>query len=272
MARWEIYCILLLSLQAYAIDNHNAITKDIGLISFYERNWQLIYALDLKTYVENALILRNTTKGISDLCDIMPNEQNCKYFQQNIEANVEIAQKEITQHRRVRRGFWGMLIREVVREVCILAGAVYIVDMLEENRIDRLEDELEKTNERLKKMYNVDTLQNGIIVTNANNTMKLQRDLMKLNETITNRENLNQLIHIATQTLVNHNRNTLKFINIIKGDFRANFFNIVDLRVFMDNITTISQSLGENGYLASSNPFEILNLSELAHSENATHI
>lgn len=79
-------------------------------------------------------------------------------------------------------------------------------------------------------------------------------------------------MNIATQSLLLHNKDTLKFANLLKGDFRANFFNIVNLNNFTEGIEKIRTSLENNGYLPTLNPYDLLDISELSHSENGTHI
>lgn len=82
-------------------------------------------------------------------------------------------------------------------------------------------------------------MQNGLIVMNSENLIRLQKNSNSANKAIENQETFNDLLNIATQTLIQHNKDTLKYINIVKGNFRANFFNIIALDTFTDRIGRI---------------------------------
>lgn len=100
----------------------------------------------------------------------------------------------------------------------------------------------------------------------------MRHQLMNPLGEITNTLSFNELMGIATQSLLFHNKETSKFLTIVKGNFRANFFNIIDLDSFIEKMQNANKSLGRNGYLPSSNPYELLDLSELTYSRNDTHI
>lgn len=90
-----VYGILLFSLPLTLTSNQNAIIKNLGDISFFEKTWTHTHDIDLKDYVENAIVLQNATDNLIKICGKTPDDTNCKYFQKNIEKNAAMAQKEI---------------------------------------------------------------------------------------------------------------------------------------------------------------------------------
>lgn len=256
-------------------ETHDVITKEIGSISFYERDWKLVFGLNLKAYIENGLVLQNTTSKLTEMCNQTPVVLNCKYFEQNIKINTEMVQNDInqlTKYKRSKRSFWGVLFKGILKDILMFAGAVTITELMSASKIEKLEDSLQQTNEQLMKQFNITVLQNGLILTTANASMVLQEEVANLNQTLHNQEKFNELLMIATQAIANHNRDTAKYINIVRGDFRANFFSIIDLNLFLEKMEAAQNSLGENGHFPTTNPFDLLDLSPITHSENETHI
>lgn len=277
MARTIKYCLILCAI-AFSMQicyGTNVITKDIGTVSFYERDWTIQFNLNLKSYVENALILRNTTNKLMDICATLQNEQNCKYFRKAIEINTDIVTREltrITKHRRAKRGFWIIAAQAAITQLIVAVGTIAVVEVVHKDRVDELEAKAEFLEAKIARQHRIQVLQNGMIETLSNDTMTYQINSAVLNKTAYDRNKFIDLVNIATQSMIKHNMDTAKFINIIRGDFRSNFFNIVDLDEFMDKMKSANESLGTNGYLPTSNPFDALDVSELTYFINDTHI
>lgn len=266
--------IMYIVLPLITLNGKRIITNKIGSISFYERDWQHSYTLDLKTYVQNAWVLRNTTHKIAKRCAMEPLNGNCAYFEKHLQTNAEIVASEvdlITNNRRRKRSFWGSLLGGIIKQVLTFAGAYVIADTIYSSKLDELETKVQTTEIAMAKLMNITVMQNGLIIMNSENLIRLQENSDSANRALENQETFNDLL-IARQTLIQHNKDTLKYTNIVKGDFRANFFNIIAFDTFTDRIGKITLALENNGRLPTTNPYELLDVSELSHSQNNTHV
>lgn len=277
MARSTIHHIILFmcATSMYMSNGMNVITKDIGTVNFFEQDWISTFHLNLKSYVENALILRNTTKVINEICTQTPDDQNCKFFGKNIEANTDIVMRELnrmTKNQRVKRGFWMMALKTVLVQALVGVGIVAVTELVHSDQINDLEQNVEDLERKIAKQYKIQVMQNGIIRTMANDSMILQEKIMALNKTEYDRAKFDQLVDTATHSLIFHNRETTKYINIIRGDLRTNFFNVVDLEIFTEKLKFANQTLGKDGYIPTSNPFDAIDISTISYTNNGTHI
>lgn len=190
MARVTAICIILYILHLTEAGTTNVVTKECGTISFYERDWTHTYTLGLKDYVENAWVLRNTTSKIKQRCDNEPMNENCIYFQKNLEANADMVEREvkqITNCRRQQRSFFGSLVKGILKDILIFAGATYLVDKVHESKIDEMGKQLRAAEANMAGLMNITVMQNGLIIMNSENIMKLQKYSLDLNETVQSR-------------------------------------------------------------------------------------
>lgn len=182
-----VYGILLFLLPLTWSSNENAIIKNLGVISFFEKTWTHTINLNLKEYIENGLILQNATENLIKICGKMPDDTNCKYFQDNVEKNAAIAQREINEileHKRTRRSVWGFF-RAFFKQALVACGVIAVTTVIQSRDIEELRQEQAKDRELLRKAIDIQHLQNNLSLTLNSKIEELEhkaRDKEQLNE------------------------------------------------------------------------------------------
>lgn len=200
---------------------------------------------------------------------------NCKYFELTIQRNAEAIQKDIEfvlTHHRHKRGFFGKLTKEILKQAVIALGIDFISSLFEDQKIKELE-------ERLKKQELLTAIQEEKNKLHSNATMQTTQDILKLyqtvnslNETVFDQQNFNELLHIAEQSNKEHYDVTSKFLTILNSNYRAHFFRIIPAQEFEDKIAQIVPKLSNDTHLPTLNPYELLDLSTISDENNITHI
>lgn len=74
---------------ATATSNQEVLIKKHGKVIFYDNTWTHSFHLNLKSYVENAMILENSTNSLINLCNVLPTENNCQFFVDNLREETQ---------------------------------------------------------------------------------------------------------------------------------------------------------------------------------------
>lgn len=136
IASLTAYCAQWLPL--ISLNGNRIITNKIGSINFYERDWQHSYTLDLRTYVQNAWVLRNTTHKITKRCAIEPLNGKSVYFEKNLQTNPKIVPSEVDLITNNRLG-------GIIKQVLTFAGAYVIADSIYSSKLGELEAKEQNT-------------------------------------------------------------------------------------------------------------------------------
>lgn len=162
MARIAYYTILFIFVASmHACYGTNVITKDIGMVSFYERDWTMTFNLGLKSYIENALILRNTTRKLAEICESLPQQPSCQNFKRAIEINTDMVTRELnrmTKYGRVKRGFWVQAVRTLTSQILVAVGVIAITEAVHSDRIDDLTRTTQDLEAKIARIHKVDTI------------------------------------------------------------------------------------------------------------------
>lgn len=245
-----------------------AIIKDMGDISFFERMWTHTNHLNLKKYVENSFVLQNATATLIKICDTKPENTNCEYFRRNVEQNALQARNEINeilQHRRVKRYAWLELGKNILIQVLIGCGVIGATYAIESNRMDQLQEQQNKDREMLMNLMEINHIQNNLTTSLLNRVAELEKNTKK-------KDDLNDLVNIARQSLEEHKKDTEIYMRIFRNNYRQDFFNINDIDAFRLKIKEINSFLWPYASLPNLDPHELLDLSSLTYTNNNTHI
>lgn len=265
----------LFALIYFASANQEVLIKDHGKIILYDDTWTLNFHLNLKAYVENAILLENSTIALINLCRDLPNESNCQFFIRNLREEAKDAQNDIErikQFTRSKRFAWGAIFKGIAREALVCFGVIAATEIINENRMIEIKEQINENRELVMNQLQITKMQNEIIADTSNQVIKLHESIHKLNQTTFNTNKLNDLLSVATIAVTKHAKQTTKFINILNGDLRAQFFTVIDADSFKREITLINKKLFPKAKLPASNPQDLLDLSKISSMSNDTHI
>lgn len=270
-----IWHVLLFTLIHFVAANREGLIRDHGNIIFFDNTWTFNFHLNLKSYVENAVILENSTIALIKLCQDLPAETNCQFFIHNLREEAKNAQKDIMhiqQFSRSKRFAWGALFRSIAKEALLCFGVIAATEIINENRMEEVRAQLKENRELVLAQLEISKIQNEIIADTSNQVVRLHKSVHELNETTINVNKLNDLLQVASVALNIHSKQTMKFINILNGDLRAQFFNVIDAEKFNNETTLINNKLLPSAKLPASNPQDLLDLSKISSNSNDTHI
>lgn len=94
-------------------------------------------------------------------------------------------------------------------------GVITVTEAINESRMSDMRAQLEANRELILSQLNITRMQNEIIADTADQVVQLQLAVQKLDETIINTNKFNDLLHVAMSALNKHNKQTMKFINIL---------------------------------------------------------
>lgn len=255
--------------------NREVLIKDQGKIIFYENTWTLSFYLNLKSYVENAIILENSTNNLLNLCNIMSTKNNCQFFIDNLREEAQFVQRDIERIRqfsRSKRFAWGAIFKGIAREALVCFGVIAVTETMNESRMTEVRAQLEANRELVQAQLNITKMQNEIISDTTSQIAYLHHTVQNLNQTTINTNKFNELLHVATTALNKHTKQTMKLINILNGDLRAQFFNVIETDIFQNETSNINRKLLPRAKLPASNPQDLLDLSRISSNTNETHI
>lgn len=255
--------------------NQEVLLRDHGKIIFFDNTWTFNFHLNLKSYVENALILENSTIALIKLCRDLPTETNCQFFIQNLREEAKNAQRDIEQIKqfsRSKRFAWGAILGTAAREALLCFGIIAATEIINESRMNEVREQLNENRELVLAQLEITKMQNEIITDTSNQNVKLHKSIYELNQTTINTNKLNELLQTASFALSKHSKQTMKFINVLNGDLRAQFFNVIDSETFKNETTLINKKLLPTAKFPASNPQDLLDLSKISSMSNNTHI
>lgn len=252
----------------FVLTNEYTIIKKLGDITFFEKHWKYTNDLNLKEYVENAIVLQNVTDRLSKICEHLERDTNCKYFEQNIKNSAISAQKkidEITRYKRRKRAFWFIFIGTAITQVLVACGVIAATKAYTDKELEETREIQKKDREMLEDLMQINHMRNNL-------TIVLMKKLEQLEKYGRSGDSLNELLNIATQSLNYHDRLTQRYIDILNNNFKQHFFEINEYDTFEKTISDINSLLRPHAQLPSLDPYEILDLSDLSYSNNNTHI
>lgn len=255
--------------------HQEALIKNHGKILFFDNTYTLSFHLNLKAYVSNAMVLENSTIKLLNLCHDLPPETNCDYFAQDLRDQAESIQREIKRIRqfsRSKRFAWGVIFRGVAKEVLTLFGVIAITETLHASRMNELNEQIEGNRQLVMAQLNISRIQNEIMADTSKQVMKLHDSIQELNRSAIQVNAFNGLLNIAHTAISNHKTETMKFVSILTGDLRSQFFDLIDSDSLQEEIITINNKLLPKAKLPATNPQDLLDLSKLSSSSNMTHI
>lgn len=260
---------LILFLLPLTLATHEyAIVENLGDISFFEQTWTHTNNLNLRKYVENSIVLQNATDKLIKICELRSNDTNCHYFRENVEKNALIAQNEINQilhHKRVKRGAWLEFGKTLITQILITCGVMGATHLIESNRMDELQEQQQRDRQILMNMMEINHIQNNLTTILIERIDDLERKMER-------KDDLNELINIARQSLEDHKRDTEIYMKIFANNFRQDFFKINNIDQFEKNIREINSLLFPYACLPTLDPYELLDVSSLTYTNNKTHI
>lgn len=262
------YALLLLSLPLTMTSDPNVILNKIGDISFFEKTWTLTNDINLRNYVENAIVLQNATDKIIKICNNIPNDINCKYFEENVQRNAIMAKKEIDQivlHRRRKNRSLAGLGREILKQALIAAGITTVTGLIAANEIDKLREQQLRDRKALVELMEINQIRNNL-------SFILNDRIQELEKSKQIKDDLNDLINIAKQALDEHNQQTKIYVKIFNNDFKKILFKIIEMEHFQSTIKEIDLLLHPYARLPTINPYQLLEISSISYSNNNTHI
>lgn len=165
----------------------------------------------------------------------------------------------------MKRNVWGELAKTLITQALVAAGVIAVTTYINKDEIAALQQEQAKDKELLVQMMEIDHIRNNLTIILTDRIDQMQKSTKMKNE-------LNELINIAEQSLDDHNRQTKIYLKIINNNFRRDFFKIIDIDSFLENMKNIDQLLHPYARLPTQNPQEILDLSSLSYSNNRTHV
>lgn len=269
------HALLLTLIYSASAAKREVLIRDQGKIIFYDDTWTLNFHLNLQAYVKNAMLLENSTIALINLCRDLPSESNCQFFIQNLREEAKDAQNDIErikQFSRSKRWAWGAIFRGIAREALVCFGVIAATEIINENRMNEIKEQLNENRELVMSQLQITKMQNEIIADTSNQVTKLYESVHKLNQSTINTEKLNDLLEVTTIAVNRHTKQTNKFINILNGDLRAQFFSVIDTDSFKSEITAINKKLLPKAKLPASNPQDLLDLSKISSMSNDTHI
>lgn len=188
----------------FVLTNEYTIIKKLGDITFFEKHWKYTNDLNLKEYVENAIVLQNVTDRLSKICEHLERDTNCKYFEQNIKNSAISAQKkidEITRYKRRKRAFWFIFIGTAITQVLVACGVIAATKAYTDKELEETREIQKKDREMLEDLMQINHMRNNL-------TIVLMKKLEQLEKYGRLGDNLNELLNIATQSLNYHVRLT----------------------------------------------------------------
>lgn len=276
MTSYTIYSVILYIIPLTLTSNQNAITKDVGKISFFEKTWTHTFDLSLQSYIENAILLQNVTDQLIHICEHIPNDIKCKYFRENVEKSANAAKKDVDLllHHRVKRS-WAAVFsfgREIVKQALFAVGIIGITEYVHGNQMEKIEKELEMQKKTIISMYELNNLRNNLSTITNSGVNELFERVNNMNVSSHNKGNVDDLLDLAKDALSEHYQETTKFTRILNNDLRKYFFIIIDMDTFLTQIKQIDLLLHPNAKLPTLNPYNLLDLSTLSYTNNMTHV
>lgn len=222
---------------------------------------------------------------LKHICESHPTITNCQYFLEyisihyiNIDKDVNNI-KKMSRQKRSPKWFSGGGTLERLLLYSTIAGVVLdmgidkmlINKQAEKSRIlaEQLQTHLDvsgKSHDLYEQLFNESSVRIDQLGTEVN----------KLNANNLSQRKLNDLLHIATLSLMQHYRDTNRFLNMLSNNVRTNIFTIINVDEFLKLANETNQALLPEYHLpifnSDSTMSNYMDLCSLTSSHNTTHI
>lgn len=255
-----------------------------GTISFYENEWKIEFVFDLNSFFQNANILNKCVFELKSVCEINPKVMNCKYFLEYVTLNYNLINKDITQIKKLSRQkrFWRSLQgATLVRVFTYAALGIAIIDLgIDKVLIHQQAEKTQELAEQFQKHLNLSRqtqdLYEHMFNESAVRIDQLGLEINKMHKDKLSEQKLNDILHIATLSLMQHYRDTTKFLNILSNNIRSNTFNIINVDDFLELANISNQAMLPEYHLPIfESDFTIsnfINLCKITSLHNNTHL
>lgn len=187
----------------------------------------------------NADTLNECVSKLSALCMNNPNILNCKYFLDHVAANRKNINRDIEQiktlsrNKRFRRYFLSGLVRRIFYGVGF--AAIFIEMGVSQFLIRSQAQKSREMGEQIRKQLSISKTTQDLYAHLFNESSieidKLHTEISKLNTRVLSEMHVNDVLHIATLSLMQHYRDCNRFLDILSENIRPNIFKIIDTQV-----------------------------------------
>lgn len=250
-------------------DGQEYIIKNRGRLNFFNTKKSLDFEINLSSYYENAIEIRNYTERLNYLCTIINKPSQCELFLHMYNRDLHLIENNVnyikgTKKRRNKR--WAGFAWKLAK----FAGKFIMADLAVSAVTWSVTEAIEK-NKNLK-VFNASTMQD------------IPKIYKKIAEYENNTEMANEQIRTAAQDYgetrdflsemkFNHNAMTIKLMHVLHGDVRTQFFDLFDYKNFTEKINVLNKELLPNRTLpVFERVEELFELSTIITSKNDSHI
>lgn len=262
--------------QAQQIEQEKyAIVNNLGKLYFSEHDWKIEYTMDIKEYLYTGLILSESIRKLSKICDTFPQIHSCIPFLQHvreykINLSLDIAKLRAFNHAKRSKRFIFSL-----KEIFELtpAGTMAAKSL---GKLGNLLNEVQVDINPFKQGVDADVallhLQKSMAKSIDNKMQELQGEIEKLNHTVHCYQRFNEIIQAVKFTMIEHNNNKRKLDILFSNTIGSRFYDVVDFDNFTREIGDINTRLYPNFTLPRFTEYDILDFASFKTSINDTHL
>lgn len=255
--------------------HQSTLLTELGDFYFYENKHEIQFYLDYNDLHRNAESIQECFDKITQQCDNVFSNRNCKFFIESLHRNGEEIDRDLTYIKSNK-----IITKRIPIFIPVLVGIgiMALIALLAEQQGNIAEERAMtfRNIEHLESQLNLTTnsirIQKEILDDVSYNLNSLQTQIKKLNAKIEKMQEFNDLLHITTLLIMNHRDLMTKFTNFFNGNLQTFFFSIVNVDEFMQRITELKKYLGTNFLLPPVNPITLVHISQIISHNNKTHI
>lgn len=253
------YCTaLLIVASTITVLNSKPIHDERG-IKFLERKvvkqvnskWTIRYMISMDDFLLQTHELLQCRKKIIAICETLPNEPNCEYYEKFIETNERSLKVEFENIKSMA----GHTKRHIIIGVVNLIRCIF--RMFSSNIDQEIVDDLQKTSEKNRDMYRDQVvLFNATMFMNKNAFKNIHIQIRNLTDeielmqgiesTTSRRLHLSNIIQFSHAILNKRYQLLSSLAKVLNHEKSVSIFNFIDIDIFFHDLKSIEERLGES--------------------------
>lgn len=250
--------------------------QEMGNLHLSQQRWEFIYELNLQEYFETSILLDECIKKLQVVCNQIDNPM-CDIFltkSKQFLSQLEEDTATIKGLQRSKRALIAVGVFIVGVTVIALIASIAV----QFKAVKEMKQEIRDT---LNNMDTMAKISKKMIENQEKQIEAIELEMRKVGEGLNNLTNIvngnqhfNNLLHIVSMSMIEHNRIQNKLINIYSDDIKLQMINMIDFDKLRDEFDKTYEQLGSNFMLP---PIESLRklkfiTSELSNEENIVRL
>lgn len=226
------------------------IFEEKGSIYFHSEQHSLSYSLDTTNYIKNTKFLEDSISNIQNICDSNKNRfiTKCQQFLKIIKYTTKNVERDINLMKtRSKRGYWKSIFK-IGTPIIASAGIAAAVSYTQAYNIDK------KFMLLSNREQNIDKLQSKVTERSLNLFKNMMTEMYEEIQTLEKAQNkilqeletsnvINNYIDSAILAIIEHNRASQQWNDIISGNTKKQFFNFISPEKFLIDLKEIQKNI-----------------------------